>query len=91
MAPMGLGRRKAPGARRQIDVIESGDAVRQETRHWDENDGRTHTLRVKEDADDYRYFLEPDLVPLAPSAEWIEQVRASLPSLPAEQIGRAHV
>ena len=80
-----LGRAIDYEARRQIDVIESGDAVRQETRHWDENDGRTHTLRVKEDADDYRYFLEPDLVPLAPSAEWIEQVRASLPSLPAER------
>ena len=47
-------------------------AVRQETRHWDESDGRTHTLRIKEDADDYRYFPEPDLVPLAPSAEWID-------------------
>ena len=45
---------------------------RQETRHWDEDDGRTHTLRSKEDADDYRYFPEPDLVPLAPDAEWID-------------------
>ena len=70
-------------ARRQIDLIESGAAVRQETRHWDEADGRTHTLRTKEDADDYRYFLEPDLVPLVPSVEWIEQVRAALPPLPA--------
>ena len=42
--------------------------MRQETRHWDEADGRTHTLRTKEDADDYRYFLEPDLVPLVPDA-----------------------
>ena len=42
--------------------------MRQETRHWDETDGRTHTLRTKEDADDYRYFLEPDLVPLVPDA-----------------------
>jgi aspartyl-tRNA(Asn)/glutamyl-tRNA(Gln) amidotransferase subunit B len=70
-------------ARRQIDLLESGDSVRQETRHWDENDGRTHTLRVKEDADDYRYFLEPDLVPLAPSAEWIQRVHAAMPPLPA--------
>jgi aspartyl-tRNA(Asn)/glutamyl-tRNA(Gln) amidotransferase subunit B len=70
-------------ARRQIDLLESGDHVRQETRHWDEGDGRTHTLRSKEDADDYRYFLEPDLVPLAPSAQWIADVRAALPMLPA--------
>jgi len=69
-------------ARRQIDMIETGEAVRQETRHWDENDGRTHTLRVKEDADDYRYFLEPDLVPLAPSDEWIAAVRDAMPMLP---------
>lgn len=70
-------------ARRQIDLIEAGETVRQQTRHWDEGDGRTHTLRTKEDADDYRYFLEPDLVPLAPSAEWIASVKAALPMLPA--------
>ena len=70
-------------ARRQIDLIESGDKVIQQTRHWDEGDGRTHTLRTKEDADDYRYFLEPDLVPLAPSQEWIDRVHAALPMLPA--------
>ena len=57
--------------------------MRQETRHWDEGDGRTHTLRSKEDADDYRYFLEPDLVPLVPDEEWIERIRAALPPLPA--------
>ena len=78
-----LGRAIEYEARRQIDLIESGAAVRQETRHWDEADGRTHTLRSKEDADDYRYFLEPDLVPLVPSPEWIEPVRAALPPLPA--------
>ena len=70
-------------ARRQIDLIEAGEKVQQQTRHWSEADGRTHTLRTKEDADDYRYFLEPDLVPLDPSAEWIESVRAALPPLPA--------
>ena len=59
-----IGRAIEYEARRQIDLLESGDTVRQETRHWDESDGRTHTLRSKEDADDYRYFLEPDLVPL---------------------------
>ena len=63
---------------RQIDLLEPGETVRQETRHWDETDGRTHTLRSKEDADDYRYFLEPDLVPLAPSAGVDRAVRAGL-------------
>ena len=70
-------------AKRQIQMLEAGEPIRQQTRHWDEGDSRTHTLRDKEDADDYRYFLEPDLVPVAPSAEWIESIRASLPRLPA--------
>ena len=70
-------------ARRQVDLIESGGTVRQETRHWDDATGRTETLRTKEDADDYRYFLEPDLVPLVPEQSWIDQVRAALPTLPA--------
>jgi len=78
-----IGRAIEYEARRQIDLLEAGDEVRQETRHWDEGDGRTHTLRTKEDADDYRYFLEPDLVPLSPSQEWIDAVRAALPMLPA--------
>ncbi len=75
-------------ARRQIDLIESGDSVRQQTRHWDEGDGRTHAMRSKEDADDYRYFLEPDLVPLVPSQEWIDRVHAALPMLPAARRAR---
>ena len=83
-----IGRAIEYEARRQIDLLESGDKVRQETRHWDETDGRTHTLRSKEDADDYRYFLEPDLVPLAPSQEWITAVRAWLPMLPAARRAR---
>jgi aspartyl-tRNA(Asn)/glutamyl-tRNA(Gln) amidotransferase subunit B len=70
-------------ARRQVGMLEAGEPIRQETRHWDENDGRTHTLRSKEDADDYRYFQEPDLVVVDPGAEWIERVRAALPVLPA--------
>jgi aspartyl-tRNA(Asn)/glutamyl-tRNA(Gln) amidotransferase subunit B len=77
-----LGRAIEYEARRQIAMIEAGETVRQETRHWDEGDGRTHTLRTKEDADDYRYFLEPDLVPLVPSAEWVQAVRDALPMLP---------
>ncbi len=78
-----LGRAVEYEARRQVVLLEAGEVIRQETRHWNETDGRTHTLRSKEDADDYRYFLEPDLVPLAPDAAWIEQVRAALPPLPA--------
>ena len=70
-------------ARRQIDMLENGDRVRQETRHWDDGEGRTHTLRVKEDADDYRYFLEPDLVPLVPSAEWVQSIKDNMSPLPA--------
>jgi len=75
-------------ARRQVDLIESGGMVRQETRHWDDAEGRTHTLRSKEDADDYRYFPEPDLVPLVPDPEWVESIRASLPPLPAVRRAR---
>jgi len=72
-------------ARRQIDLLESGDRVVQETRHWNEDDGRTHSMRSKEEAFDYRYFPEPDLVPLAPSDDWLAQVRSSIPVLPAER------
>jgi aspartyl-tRNA(Asn)/glutamyl-tRNA(Gln) amidotransferase subunit B len=82
-----LGRAIEYEASRQIDLIESGSSVRQETRHWDENDGRTHTLRTKEDADDYRYFLEPDLVPLVPDAAWVDSIRAAMPALPSARRG----
>ena len=78
-----LGRAIDHEALRQIDLLDEGGKVRQETRHWDEASGRTGTLRVKEDADDYRYFPEPDLVPLEPSAEDIAAIDASLPRLPA--------
>ena len=78
-----VGRAAEYEARRQIAMLEAGEPIVQQTRHWDENDGRTHTLRSKEDADDYRYFLEPDLVVIDPSDEWIEEVRAALPMLPA--------
>jgi aspartyl-tRNA(Asn)/glutamyl-tRNA(Gln) amidotransferase subunit B len=83
-----LGRAIEYEARRQIVLLEAGEKIRQETRHWDETDGRTHTLRSKEDADDYRYFLEPDLVPLDPDEAWIEAVRAALPMLPRERRNR---
>jgi aspartyl-tRNA(Asn)/glutamyl-tRNA(Gln) amidotransferase subunit B len=72
-------------ARRQVDLIEEGGTVRQETRHWDENLGATSTMRTKEQAEDYRYFREPDLVDLAPDQAWQDRVRAALPPLPAER------
>ena len=78
-----LGRAIDYEARRQIDVIESGGEIRQETRHWDDAQGRTHTLRTKEDADDYRYFPEPDLVTLDPDPAWIQNVKDNLPALPS--------
>ncbi|MFL6205857.1 MAG: Asp-tRNA(Asn)/Glu-tRNA(Gln) amidotransferase subunit GatB [Acidimicrobiales bacterium] len=80
-----LGRAIDHEAVRQIELLESGGTVRQETRHWDEASGRTGTLRVKEDADDYRYFPEPDLVPLDPSPEDVARIDASLPALPADR------
>lgn len=72
-------------ASRQIDLIEAGERVLQETRHWSEDDGRTSSMRSKEEAMDYRYFPEPDLLPLDPSAEWVAQVIASLPAMPGER------
>jgi aspartyl-tRNA(Asn)/glutamyl-tRNA(Gln) amidotransferase subunit B len=80
-----LGRAIEFEVRRQIDVVEGGGRVVQETRHWDESTGRTSSLRSKEEAFDYRYFPEPDLVPLEPEHDEIEVVRASLPPLPAER------
>ncbi|MBM4286907.1 MAG: Asp-tRNA(Asn)/Glu-tRNA(Gln) amidotransferase subunit GatB [Deltaproteobacteria bacterium] len=68
--------------RRQRSVLESGDDVSQETRLWDANQGKTYSMRGKEEAHDYRYFPDPDLVPLVIASEWIEALRASLPELP---------
>ncbi|MFC5280982.1 Asp-tRNA(Asn)/Glu-tRNA(Gln) amidotransferase subunit GatB [Arcanobacterium canis] len=68
---------------RQAATLENGEKVFQETRHWQESDQTTLAGRPKSDADDYRYFPEPDLVPLAPSREWVEEIRQSLPELPA--------
>ncbi|HLU56631.1 MAG TPA: Asp-tRNA(Asn)/Glu-tRNA(Gln) amidotransferase subunit GatB [Pseudonocardia sp.] len=69
---------------RQAGVLLAGERVVQETRHFDESTGTTSPGRRKETAEDYRYFPEPDLVPIAPSPEWIEQLRATLPELPWE-------
>jgi aspartyl-tRNA(Asn)/glutamyl-tRNA(Gln) amidotransferase subunit B len=68
---------------RQRAALDAGEALVQETRHFEEEQGTTHTLRSKEEAFDYRYFPEPDLPPLAPEPGWVEEIRASLPELPA--------
>jgi aspartyl-tRNA(Asn)/glutamyl-tRNA(Gln) amidotransferase subunit B len=73
---------------RQAAVLGAGDRVVQETRHFHEDNGTTTPGRSKEEAQDYRYFPEPDLVPLAPSREWVEELRASLPELPAARRAR---
>lgn len=73
---------------RQIDLVEEGEKVIQETRLWDDNSGETRSMRGKEDAHDYRYFPEPDLMPLEISQEWIERVRATMPELPAAKRAR---
>jgi aspartyl-tRNA(Asn)/glutamyl-tRNA(Gln) amidotransferase subunit B len=80
-----LGRAITYEAARQVELLAEGGQVVQETRHWDEADGRTHSMRSKEEAFDYRYFPEPDLVALDPGAEWVEEVRASMAPLPAQR------
>lgn len=67
---------------RQGAILSAGGSVNQETRHFHEEDGSTSQGRDKSDAEDYRYFPEPDLVPVAPSRQWVEELRASLPELP---------
>lgn len=67
---------------RQIEVLNQGGRIVQETRLWNERESRTFTMRSKEEAHDYRYFPEPDLPPLIVSSEWIETIKASLPELP---------
>jgi aspartyl-tRNA(Asn)/glutamyl-tRNA(Gln) amidotransferase subunit B len=74
--------------RRQREALESGESLIQETRHFDEKTGMTSSMRTKEYAFDYRYFPEPDLVPIEPSEEWIERVRSSLPELPVQRRAR---
>src|SRR5258705_8341928 len=68
--------------RRQVEVIEDGGKVVQETRLFDPDRGETRPMRSKEDAQDYRYFPDPDLLPVEITAQWIDEVRASLPELP---------
>src|SRR5579863_9374851 len=73
---------------RQIDILESGGRIVQETRGWDEVNGVTHSMRSKELAHDYRYFPDPDLVPIEILAEKVENIRASLPELPWQRFER---
>jgi aspartyl-tRNA(Asn)/glutamyl-tRNA(Gln) amidotransferase subunit B len=76
---------------RQAAVLDDGGRVIQETRHFHEDTGTTTSGRSKEEAQDYRYFPEPDLVPVAPSAEWVEQIRAALPEAPSKVRARLRV
>ena len=73
---------------RQIELLEKGKTVIQETRRWDDNKESSYAMRSKEDAQDYRYFPEPDLVPIVISDEWIEQIRARQPELRTEKLAR---
>ncbi len=73
---------------RQIDLLESGEAVIQETRRWDDAKEYSYAMRSKEDAQDYRYFPEPDLVPIIIDDEWIEEIRGRQPELREEKIAR---
>lgn len=75
-------------AGRQIGVLKRGGAVVQETRRWDDNKDASFSMRTKENAQDYRYFPEPDLLPLEISRDWIGQIRRELPELPAEKRAR---
>lgn len=69
-------------ARRQIDILENGGTIHQETRLWDTQKGETRSMRSKEDAHDYRYFPDPDLLPLVLDAAWVEALKKELPELP---------
>ncbi len=73
---------------RQIDLLESGEKVVQETRRWNDEEGYSYAMRSKEDAQDYRYFPEPDLVPLAISDAWLQKIRDNQPELRDEKLKR---
>ncbi len=73
---------------RQAALLADGGRVKQETRHWQEGSGTTSSGRSKEQAEEYRYFPDPDLVPVAPSREWVEELRATLPEPPVDRLRR---
>ncbi len=72
-------------AQRHVDLYLGGESPRQETRHWDEEGGRTRPGRSKEEAEDYRYFDDPDLVPIEPDEAWVAEIQAALPALPRQR------
>ncbi|GLI53702.1 Asp-tRNA(Asn)/Glu-tRNA(Gln) amidotransferase subunit GatB [Thermodesulfovibrio yellowstonii] len=74
--------------KRQIKLIENGEKIIQETRLWDSQTGTTQSMRSKEEAHDYRYFPEPDLVPVVVSEDWIEKIKKDMPELPDQKIER---
>ena len=76
---------------RQAIVLDAGERIIQETRHFHEDSGTTTSGRSKEEAQDYRYFPEPDLVPVAPAADWVERIRATLPEVPSRRRARLRV
>ena len=80
-----LGRAIEYEANRHISLYGNGESPKQETRHWDEDAGRTRSGRSKEAAEDYRYFQEPDLVPLSPNSQMIKMIDDELPSFPSER------
>jgi aspartyl-tRNA(Asn)/glutamyl-tRNA(Gln) amidotransferase subunit B len=73
---------------RQARALDAGEGLVQETRGWDDDYGRTYTMRLKEDSEDYRYFPEPDLPPLRTDAAWLDEIRVRLPELPAARRAR---
>jgi aspartyl-tRNA(Asn)/glutamyl-tRNA(Gln) amidotransferase subunit B len=75
-------------AQRQVEIIEGGGSINQETRLWDPNKGETRSLRTKEDAHDYRYFPDPDLLPLVLEDGYVERIEATLPELPDDKKAR---
>lgn len=83
-----IGRAITTEAKRQVDLLEEGKTIRQETRRWDENKDSSFAMRSKEDAMDYRYFPDPDLVAVNVTPEWIERVRAGLAELPESRRAR---
>src|SRR3979411_2801699 len=75
-------------ARRQIEIIEDGGSIDQETRLYDPNKGETRSMRTKEEAHDYRYFPDPDLLPLELTAAYVDDLKAHLPELPDQKKAR---